>query len=71
MDRQELERLGNELRHLGHRRRELAEQIFSEVQDGDNQSSKKLYLELSDISEQAITLMTQQKEMFDNEVRQI
>lgn len=65
MDRQELERLGNELRHLGHRRRELAEQIFNEVQDGDNQTSKQLYQELSNISEKAITLMTQQKEMFD------
>ena len=69
MDRQELERLGNELRDLGHQRRELAERILTEVKEGDNRSSKQLYQELSTISEKAIQLMTRQKEMFDNEVR--
>lgn len=71
MDRNQLEQLGDELRGIGHRRRELAEQIFQEVQEGDNQSSKALYQELSHISDQAINIMTRQKEMFDQEVQRL
>jgi hypothetical protein len=71
MDRNQLEQLGDELRGIGHRRRELAEQIFQEVQEGDNQSSKSLYQELSHISDQAIDIMTRQKEMFDQEVQKL
>lgn len=71
MDRNQLEQLGDELRGIGHRRRELAEQIFQEVQEGDNQSSKELYQELSHISDQAIDIMTRQKEMFDQEVQRL
>lgn len=68
MDRQQLEQLGDELREIGHRRRQLAEQIFQEVQEGDNQSSKELYQELSAISDEAISIMKKQKEMFDQEL---
>jgi gas vesicle protein len=71
MDRNQLEQLGDELRGIGHRRRELAEQIFQEVQEGDNQASKDLYQELSHISDQAIDIMTRQKEMFDQEVQRL
>jgi hypothetical protein len=71
MDRNQLEQLGDELRGVGHRRRELAEQIFQEVQEGDNQASKDLYQELSHISDQAIDIMTRQKEMFDQEVQRL
>ncbi|WP_102347269.1 hypothetical protein [Bacillus sp. Marseille-P3661] len=69
MDRQQLEQLGQELRDIGHRRRELAEQIFQEVNEGDTQSSKELYKELSQISDQAIAIMTRQKKLFDEEVQ--
>ncbi|AGK53777.1 hypothetical protein [Bacillus sp. 1NLA3E] len=69
MDRNQLEQLGDELREIGHRRRELAEQIFLEVQEGDNQSSKNLYQELSNISDQAINIITRQKQMFDHELQ--
>lgn len=69
MDRNQLERLGDELREIGHRRRELAEQIFNEVQDGDNHSSKELYRELSNISDQAINIITHQKQMFVSEIQ--
>ncbi|MCQ6276252.1 hypothetical protein JMM81_15095 [Bacillus sp. V3B] len=71
MDRNQLEQLGEELRGIGHRRRELAEQIFQEVQEGDNQASKELYQELSHISNQAIDIMTRQKNMFDQEVQRL
>ena len=71
MNRNELEKLGGELRQIGHRRRELAEQIFEEVQEGDDQSSKKLYQELSSISDQAIHIISQQKEMFDQELQKM
>ncbi|WP_017755488.1 hypothetical protein [Calidifontibacillus oryziterrae] len=71
MDRNKLEQLGDELRQLGHRRRELAEQIFQEVNEGDDQSSRELYKELSMISDQAIEIMTEQKQMFDQEVQKM
>lgn len=69
MDRNKLEKLGGELRAIGHKRRQLAEQMYEEVKDGDNQSSKQLYEELSDISDHAIAIITEQKEMFDQEVK--
>ena len=71
MDRNQLEQLGNELRGIGHRRRELAEQIFNEVEEGDSRSSKELFKELSSISEKAISLMTEQKRIFDEEVQRL
>ncbi len=69
MDRNQLEQLGGELRSIGHKRRKLAEQIFQEVQEGDNQSSKELYQELSHISDQAISIIAKQKELFDQELQ--
>ncbi len=71
MDRNKLEQLGSELRSIGHRRRELAEQMYSEVEEGEITSSKELLSELSTISERAINLMTQQKQIFDNEVHRL
>lgn len=71
MDRNQLEQLGDNLREIGHRRRELAEQIFQEVREGDNKSSKELYKELISISDQAIDIMIQQKQMFDDEVKKM
>lgn len=71
MDRQKLEELGGELRAIGHKRRQLAEQIFQEVKDGDNHTSKQLYEQLSEISDQAIAIITEQKEMFDQEVQRL
>ncbi len=58
MDRQQFEQLGEELRKMGHRRRQLAEKIFKEVKEGDDSTSKRLYEELSDVSDQAINIMT-------------
>jgi hypothetical protein len=71
MDREQLERLGDELREIGHKRRTLAEQVFQEVQEGDGQSSKELYQQLSTISDQAIDIITRQKQIFDSEVQRI
>lgn len=71
MDRQKLEELGGELRAIGHKRRQLAEQIFQEVKDGDNHTSRQLYEQLSEISDQAIAIITEQKEMFDQEVQRL
>jgi gas vesicle protein len=71
MDRNQFEQLGEELREMGHKRRQLAEKIFQEVQEGDNQTSKALYQDLSNISNQAIEVMLRQKEMFDSEVQRL
>lgn len=71
MDRVQLEQLGSELREIGHKRRELAERVFHEVQEEDTHSAKNLYQELSQISDQAISIMMRQKEMFDQEVQSL
>ncbi len=68
MDYNQLEQLGDELRGIGHRRRELVERIYQEVKEGDTHSSKNLYQELSQISDQAIDIITHQKQLFDEEV---
>lgn len=69
MDRHQLEQLGSQLREIGHKRRELAHQVFHEVQEDDSQSAKKLFRELSEISDQAISIMMKQKEIFDQELQ--
>jgi hypothetical protein len=68
MDFKKLEQLGDELRGIGHRRRELVEEIYQEVQEGDSQSSKQLYQELSSVSDQAIEIIQQQKQIVDDAV---
>lgn len=71
MDFKKLEQLGDELRGMGHRRRELVEQIYQEVQEGDSQTSQKLYQELSSVSEQAIEIIKQQKQIFDDAIERL
>ena len=71
MDRQKLEELGGELRAIGHKRRQLAEQIFQEVEDVDQLNSKHFYEQLSEISDQASAIIMQQKELFDQEVQRL
>lgn len=71
VDHSQLEQLGDELRNIGHQRRVLVEQILQEVSEGDQDTSKELYEELSSISEQAIDIITRQKELFDNEVKKM
>ncbi|WP_246145596.1 hypothetical protein [Bacillus rubiinfantis] len=68
IDFKKLEQLGDELRGIGHKRRELVEKIYQEVQEGDSQSSKELYQELSQVSNQAIEIIQQQKHMIDDAV---
>jgi hypothetical protein len=68
MDFKRLEQLGDELRGIGHRRRELVEKIYQEVQEGDSNTSKELYEELSHVSDQAIGIIQQQKQMVDEVV---
>lgn len=71
MDRQELERLGDQLHGIGHRRRELAERVFAEASDGDPRRSRELYQELADVTAQAIDLMQQQREILRKEIGRI
>lgn len=71
MNFQQLEQLGDELREIGHRRRQLVEKIYQEVKEGDEQSSKELYRELSSVSDQAINIIEHQKLLFDQELSQM
>lgn len=69
MDLEKLEQLGDELRGVGHRRRKLVEQVYQEMQEGDRQTSKELYEELSKVSDKAIGIIEEQKQIFDEELR--
>lgn len=69
MDIEKLEQLGDELRGVGHRRRKLVEQVYQEIKEGDLETSKELYEELSRVSDKAIGIIEQQKQLFDEEVR--
>jgi gas vesicle protein len=71
MDFNKLEKLGDELREAGHKRRQLVEQIYDEVKQGDPQASQELYQELKDVSDQAINIIERQKEIVDNELEKM
>lgn len=71
MDLNQLEQIGEELRSVGHQRRQIVEQIVQEVNEGDFQSSKDLYGQLRNVSNQAIQIMDRQKQMIDEEVQKM
>lgn len=71
MDIEKLEQLGDELRGVGHRRRKLVEQVYRELKEGDRETSKELYQELSMVSDKAIGIIEQQKQLFDEQVREV
>lgn len=69
MDLEKLEQLGDELRGVGHRRRKLVEQVYQEIHEGDYQASKELYEELNKVSNKAIGIIEEQKQLFDEEIQ--
>jgi len=71
MNLNQLENLGEELRTVGHKRRQLVEQIVEEVNERDVQASKNLYMELINISDQAIEIIDRQKQLIDEEVQKL
>jgi hypothetical protein len=71
LDLEKLEQLGDELRGVGHRRRKLVEQVYQEIKEGDQDTSKELYQELSEVSDKAIGIIEEQKQIFDVEVRRL
>ena len=71
MDKKELISLGEQLRGIGHRRRELAERVYSEVQEGDTRDSRALYEELAYVTTQAIGLMEKQRTILQDEIAQM
>jgi hypothetical protein len=71
MDLNQLENLGEELRSVGHKRRQLVEQIVEEVNERDIEASKDLYKELINISDQAIEIIDRQKQLIDDEVQKL
>ena len=69
MGKNQLEKIGEELREMGHKRRRLAEQIFKETNGEDKQAPISLYKELSDVSDQTIAIINRQKELLDHELQ--
>jgi hypothetical protein len=68
MDRWDLERIGDRLRHLGHERREAVEQISREIRQGDEPGAKELYQQLDQISEQCMHLLQEQRDLISAEL---
>ena len=68
MDRKQLIDLGEQLRGIGHRRRELAERVYAETQEGDTEESRELYEELAYVTTQAIELMQRQRDILQDAV---
>ena len=71
MDLEKLEQLGDELTGIGHKRRELVEQAYHKIQEGEPRTSKALYQELSSVSDKAIEIIQEQKQIFDEEVSKL
>ncbi|WP_462411729.1 hypothetical protein [Neobacillus sp. Marseille-QA0830] len=71
MDFNKLEQLGEELRAAGHKRRQIVEQIIQEVNEGDFESTKDLYMQLTNISDQAIEIIDRQKQLIDDEMQKM
>lgn len=71
MDIEAFEKLGVNLRHLGHRRHALADQIATNVKTGNEQESLRLFRELSDVSQEAIQLLEKQKQWVDQTIENI
>lgn len=67
MEHRQLEELGENLRRLGHQRRETVERIVAAAEAGPGDTGA-LYRELDQISERAIGLMEQQREMIREEL---
>ncbi len=55
-----LEQIGEELRRLGHERREVVEQIMSGA-EADPREARELYENLDEISGEAIALLQKQR----------
>ncbi|WP_251552515.1 hypothetical protein [Neobacillus muris] len=71
MDVNKLEQLGEELRSVGHKRRQIVEQIVQEVNEGDAGTSKDLYMELTNVSDQAIEIIDRQKQLIEDEMQKM
>jgi hypothetical protein len=68
VDIRQLEQLGDQLRGIGHRRRELVEMVSGAVGEGERGDAGALYEELSDVTSQAIDLMERQRRIIAEEV---
>lgn len=69
MDHKQLERIGDELRRLGHERREAVERIVSSAETGSTEAGRKLYGDLDKISERAMSLMEHQRSLIRQELQ--
>lgn len=68
MDNKQLDQIGDELRRLGHERREAVERIAALAETGSG-AAQKLYGDLDDISRRAIGLMEHQRSLIREELQ--
>lgn len=69
MDRQKLIQIGEQLRSLGHDRREVVHEILDETAQGDVPDARRLYQELDRISESCIALMAEQRALIADDLQ--
>jgi hypothetical protein len=67
VEHQHLERVGEELRRLGHERRQVVEQIMQHAAAGSPEA-RRLYEELDEISGRAIDLLEHQRALIRSEL---
>jgi len=68
MNVQQLEAIGDTLRSLGHHRREVVERIVAQAQKEGPKDARELYQQLDRISQEAIELMQQQRQLVAEEL---
>jgi hypothetical protein len=67
VNKNELIDLGEQLRGVGHRRRELAERVYSAASEGQHAGAGPLFDEFDHVTSQAIELMEKQRDILARE----
>lgn len=68
MDHDKLEAIGEQLRSLGHDRREVVHEIMADTRQGEAGDARRLYRQLDRISEECIALMERQRALINDQL---
>lgn len=68
-DRRGFESFGEQLRSIGHRRHELANRVFEQLESGGSTATQATYRELAEVTGQAISLMQHQLDSLGEQLR--
>lgn len=71
MDRSQFDRIGRELRNLGHRRRELVEAALRELEAGNREEAARHAAALAAVTMQCMELMSRQHGILEGELSRV